>query len=234
MRLAHDAIARHRQVSTMLYISIDQASSALGCPAVAPAAALCLLQVDCMHIWLQIWERPRGPCPPLPDGFQHCHLGSMNVVRGMWQRLGIDMDWSLAIHPYGNPLQARPLLPVLAMHADATARSKPALHDFDSPREQQCLTSRAALQKSWPASFHFVDVDRIAQFQIGMLHSLGVAQPQRWPQAMVAATEQGWLVRALHAASTPLTCRARKICLNSSTDCAELAARQTITVVSCS
>ena len=58
-----------------------------------------------LNAW-QIWERPPGPCPPFPDGFQHCHLGSLNVVRGMWQRLGVDMDWSLAIHPYGNPMQA--------------------------------------------------------------------------------------------------------------------------------
>ena len=51
------------------------------------------------------------------------------------------------------------------------------------------------LQASWPASFHFVDVDRIAQFQTDQLHALGIAEPQRWPQAMLAATEQGWMVR---------------------------------------
>lgn len=52
---------------------------------------------------VQIWERPQGPCPPYVPGMQHCHIGSKAVVEGMWQRLGTSMDWSLAIHPYGNP-----------------------------------------------------------------------------------------------------------------------------------
>jgi hypothetical protein len=56
---------------------------------------------------VQIWERPLGPCPPFFGGLQHCHLGSKNVVLGMWQRLGLSIDWSLAIHPYGDPLKVR-------------------------------------------------------------------------------------------------------------------------------
>ena len=53
----------------------------------------------------QIWEKQAGVCPPYLPGLQHCHIGSLNVVRGMWERLGLSMDWSLAIHPYGNPLK---------------------------------------------------------------------------------------------------------------------------------
>lgn len=52
---------------------------------------------------MQIWEKPVGGCPPYLPGLQHCHIGSLNVVRGMWERLGLSIDWSLAIHPYGNP-----------------------------------------------------------------------------------------------------------------------------------
>lgn len=54
---------------------------------------------------VQIWEKPNGPCPPFFATFQHCHLGSKNLVLGLWQRLGTSMDWSLAIHPYGPPLK---------------------------------------------------------------------------------------------------------------------------------
>ncbi|KAK9906883.1 hypothetical protein WJX75_009691 [Coccomyxa subellipsoidea] len=99
----------------------------------------------------QIWEKQAGSCPPYLPGLQHCHIGSLNVVKGMWERLGLSMDWSLAIHPYGNPL-------------------KP----------------------DWPTYFHFADIDRIAAFQLDMLRRAGVTEPHRWPQAMMAATEQGW------------------------------------------
>lgn len=51
------------------------------------------------------------------------------------------------------------------------------------------------MQADWPAFFHFADIDHIAAFQVGMLRKAGVAEPERWPQAMMAATEQGWLVR---------------------------------------
>ncbi|CAL8462476.1 g2009 [Coccomyxa elongata] len=122
VRLAHDAIQRHSKAPTMLYISLDQ-----------------------------IWEKPVGECPPYLPGLQHCHIGSLNVVRGMWERLGLSIDWSLAIHPYGNPTKA-----------------------------------------DWPTYFHFADINRIAAFQVSMLRKAGAAEPQRWPQAMMAATEQGW------------------------------------------
>lgn len=52
------------------------------------------------------------------------------------------------------------------------------------------------MQVDWPTYFHFADIDRIAAFQVSMLRKAGVAEPQRWPQAMMAATEQGWPVRA--------------------------------------
>ena len=53
------------------------------------------------------------------------------------------------------------------------------------------------LQPDWPTYFHFADVDRIAGFQMDMLRRAGVAEPHRWPQAMMAATEQGWPVSAI-------------------------------------
>lgn len=30
------------------------------------------------------------------------HIGSKELLRGMWQELGISMPWSVAVHPYGN------------------------------------------------------------------------------------------------------------------------------------
>ena len=70
---------------------------------------------------MQIWERPQGPCPPYIPGMQHCHIGSKTVVEGMWQRLGTSMDWSLAIHPYGNPSM------VNLSHSSVAVDAKPAL-----------------------------------------------------------------------------------------------------------
>ena len=52
------------------------------------------------------------------------------------------------------------------------------------------------VQVAWPASFHFADVERIAAFQMAHLQALGVNDPQNWPQAKIAATEQGWNVRS--------------------------------------
>ena len=58
------------------------------------------------------------------------------------------------------------------------------------------------LQVAWPASYHFADVDRLGAFQLAHLRALGITDPQNWPQAKIAATEQGWNVRLcnLHAA----------------------------------
>ena len=38
------------------------------------------------------------------DG-NRAHIGSETLVQGLWTELGITMDWSLAVHPYGDPLQ---------------------------------------------------------------------------------------------------------------------------------
>lgn len=58
------------------------------------------------------------------------------------------------------------------------------------------------LQPDWPTYFHFADIDRIAAFQLDMLCRAGVTEPHRWPQAMMAATEQGWPVHATHGLSS--------------------------------
>ena len=50
------------------------------------------------------------------------------------------------------------------------------------------------VQVAWPATYHFADVERIAAFQMAHLRALGVRDPQNWPQAKIAATEQGWNV----------------------------------------
>ena len=50
------------------------------------------------------------------------------------------------------------------------------------------------VQVAWPATYHFADVERIAAFQMAHLRAQGVSNPQNWPQAKIAATEQGWNV----------------------------------------
>ena len=57
-----------------------------------------------------------------------------------------------------------------------------------------CKTYSETVQVAWPASFHFADVERIAAFQMAHLRAQGVSDPQNWPQAKIAATEQGWNV----------------------------------------
>lgn len=51
-----------------------------------------------------------------------------------------------------------------------------------------------SMQNGWPFSFYFSDVDRIAAFQVDQLRKAGASMPELWPQAMMAATEQGWQV----------------------------------------
>ena len=51
-----------------------------------------------------------GPC--LPRESHHSSitqrvkpLQPMCTLQGLWDRLGTDIDWSLAVHPYGNATQ---------------------------------------------------------------------------------------------------------------------------------
>ena len=58
--------------------------------------------------------------------------------------------------------------------------------------EDRCVKR---VQVAWPASYHFADVERLGAFQMAHLRALGIKDPQNWPQAKIAATEQGWNVR---------------------------------------
>ncbi len=51
-----------------------------------------------MHASLdKLWQNP-GPSDPT-------HIGSKNLLDGIWSRLGTSIDWSVAIHPYGDPIE---------------------------------------------------------------------------------------------------------------------------------
>lgn len=155
---------------------------------------------------VKVWERPQGPCPPYVPGMQHCHIGSRTVVEGMWQRLGTSMDWSLAIHPYGNPSMVHPCL-LLPLNTVPSTQSPPAWHkdrihgDAVGPAFSHVgflsvnSVENYVMQIAWPATYHFADVERIGAFQMAHLRALGVKDAQNWPQAKIAATEQGWNVR---------------------------------------
>ncbi|MBW2736923.1 MAG: hypothetical protein JRH20_31455, partial [Deltaproteobacteria bacterium] len=38
----------------------------------------------------------------------HGHMGSGALLEGLWQRLGTDISWGVAAHPYGDPTQPAP------------------------------------------------------------------------------------------------------------------------------
>jgi hypothetical protein len=46
-------------------------------------------------------EPPAGPSDP-------AHIGTKNLVSGLWTNLGTSINWSLAVHPYGDPVVAVP------------------------------------------------------------------------------------------------------------------------------
>ena len=49
----------------------------------------------------RLWEVP----PTLTDwNIGRAHIGTKNLMDGIWQALGVDIDWSLAVHAYGVPL----------------------------------------------------------------------------------------------------------------------------------
>ncbi len=49
-----------------------------------------------------VWLPPKnGIMPNIPSG--RTHLGEKTLVDGLWSRLGTKVNWSLAVHPYGDP-----------------------------------------------------------------------------------------------------------------------------------
>ena len=52
-------------------------------------------------------------------------------------------------------------------------------------------------------AYTFADLPKVQAFQLTMLRALGVANPQLAPQAVLAATEQGWNTPNLQASSAP-------------------------------
>ena len=73
------------------------------------------------------------------------------------------------------------------------------------------------VQVAWPATYHFADVERIAAFQTAHLQARGVTDPQNWPQAKIAATEQGWNVCSASILMLCIACElpcGSEVCLN--------------------
>ena len=52
-------------------------------------------------------------------------------------------------------------------------------------------TSDWGLREPYQA-YTFGDLPKVRDYQLQQLRSKGVAAPNNWPQAMLAATEQGW------------------------------------------
>ena len=48
-----------------------------------------------------------GPAPPGADGTPRwgarCPLSTANLLEGLWRQVGTQIDWSVAVHPYGKP-----------------------------------------------------------------------------------------------------------------------------------
>ena len=67
-------------------------ATAAALTSVRAAPALVYASVD------NVWAPPPGG---VHDGAPH--VGSAALVDGLWRELGVGVDWSLAIHPYGAP-----------------------------------------------------------------------------------------------------------------------------------
>lgn len=89
--------------------------------------------------------------PPRGDRGGRPHIGSGVLVDGLWAELGVGVDWSVGVAPYG-----------------------------------------AAGARGWPASCHVSDLPSLAASQRARAAALGVSDPARAPQAVLAATEFGW------------------------------------------
>ncbi|KAK9845520.1 hypothetical protein WJX81_008440 [Elliptochloris bilobata] len=68
------------------------AGAAAGAPGGAPA--LVYASVD------RVWAPPAGGAVP---GRVRCSLGVKVLLDGLWQRLGMRVDWAVALHAYGDP-----------------------------------------------------------------------------------------------------------------------------------
>ncbi|KAK9823331.1 hypothetical protein WJX72_001992 [[Myrmecia] bisecta] len=123
LRVSHDAIQRHFK---------------------GASPALMYVSLD------RIYKTP-GKCPP--TGFQHCHIGGRQMLQGIWDRINTTIDWSVAVHPYGDPNKS----------------------DWDQH-----------------GMYTFADLHYVIQDQLDNLRKYGVADPTTAPQAMLAASEQGW------------------------------------------
>lgn len=108
------------------------------------------------------------------------HLGSGNLVEALWRRLGTRVDWSLAVHPYGAPIAP----------GNKPSSSSPSSSSSSPP-----------LLQLLPPILHFSDLRRLSDLQAQRAAEapskilgvrVGADKGSRAPQALVAATEQGW------------------------------------------
>ena len=150
-----------------------------GCKAMACASGVALTrQASTQRHDRQVCPAASPWCPG-PRWGSRCPLGAVNLLNGLWHVLGIKIDWSLAVHAYGDPTasnwkltqpyQARSqapavhcLWPASCMHPRlAAAGSTPAMHArMDWPCDacthsttdvEVLVLQKPELAGSWPA-----------------------------------------------------------------------------------